>query len=71
MQFQANGTVRVTRSDDMGCVACREGRTIAIVVVTIRVHPICIELIDISFGCTRFRVRPFGTIRTEKATGKV
>lgn len=39
MPFQANGTVEVTRSDDMGCVACRGGRTIVIMIVTIRVHP--------------------------------
>jgi len=33
-----NGTV-VRRSDDMACVACRGGRTMVIVIVTMRMHP--------------------------------
>ena len=64
MQFQANGTIDVTRSDDMGVGG---GRTI---VNNLQV-PIWIELMGISFGCNRWTSEfAFGRLaRSEKATG--
>jgi len=67
VQFQVNGTIEVTRSDDTECVVCKgrsyDGNNDS----NNEDVPVWIELIGISFGCVRWhggiRIRPLARFR--------